>query len=439
MSEELKRKIESREAGIAVLGMGSVGLPLALAFERAGFRVLGFDIDNERVTSLNTGGGYLHHLGDAPVKELAASERFEATTDPAKLAGYDVKIICVPTPLGEYREPDLSYIESAARTAVDSLSAGQMIVLESTTYPGTTRSVVAPLIEQRGLSLGSDAFLAYSPEREDPGRKDFHTATIPKLVGGFDEPSGELAESLYGSAVASVKRVSSTEVAESAKLLENIFRAVNIALVNELKVVLDAMSIDVWEVIDAAASKPFGFMKFTPGPGMGGHCIPIDPFYLTWIARKVGLSTKFIELAGEINRQMPQYVVERTQLALNSVGKAVNGAHVMILGLAYKPDVGIIDESPSISLIELFERLGANVAYCDPYVPVPPRGFSETIEKYSATELNPESLAAADVVVIATNHSCFDYDQIAQHAPLVVDTRNALSSRMAGSEKYFKA
>ena len=351
----LHRLVSLREASIAIIGMGSVGLPLARAFVRAGFSVLGFDVNAERIGKLQRGTSYLAHLSGDPVKELRDSGRFEASLDPTRLDECEVKIICVPTPLGEFREPDLSYITRASAQVAEHLHAGDLVVLESTTYPGTTRDVVAPILAERGFEVGRNVHLAYSPEREDPGRQDFETATIPKLVGGFDEDSGKLAEALYSAAVEQVLLVRSAEVAESAKLLENIFRAVNIALVNELKVVLDAMDIDVWEVIEAASSKPFGFMKFTPGPGMGGHCIPIDPFYLTWIARKVGLSTKFIELAGEINRRMPIYVVERTQLALNRRGKAVNGSKILVLGLAYKPDVGIIDESPSVELIRILE------------------------------------------------------------------------------------
>lgn len=429
----LRAQLVSRDASIAIIGMGSVGLPLARAFVRAGFSVLGFDVDRERVADLQAGVGYLHHLGGDPVRELRDSGRFEASFEPASLDDCEVKIICVPTPLGEFREPDLSYIRSASIVVAEHLRDGDLVVLESTTYPGTTRDVVAPLLAGFGFEAGRNVHIAYSPEREDPGRKDYETATIPKLVGGLDERSGELAEVLYSAAVKQVNRVRSTEVAESAKLLENIFRAVNIALVNELKVVLDAMDIDVWEVIEAASSKPFGFMKFTPGPGMGGHCIPIDPFYLTWIARKVGLSTKFIELAGEINRGMPNYVVERTQLALNARDKAVKSSRILILGLAYKPDVGIIDESPSVELIRLFESLGADIEFADPHVP------EGILPGRKPLELSDSVVAAFDAVVIATNHAAFDWDMIAEHAQLVIDTRNQLADRMLDSERYVKA
>ena len=305
-------------------------------------------------------------------QELAASARFEATDDWSRLGEPDAVLICVPTPLGPHQEPDLRFVEASARRVAATLRAGQLVVLESTTYPGTTRGGVGPILAASGLAAGKDYLLAYSPEREDPGRRDFETSTIPKLVGGTCERSCALAHALYAACIAEVHAVGSAEVAEAAKLLENIFRAVNIALVNELKVILDAMEVDVWEVIDAAATKPFGFMRFTPGPGLGGHCIPIDPFYLTWIARRVGHATKFIELAGEINTQMPQYVVQKTMLALNGVGRAVRGARILVLGLAYKPDVDDVRESPAITLIEELGRLGADVDYADPHVPVPP-------------------------------------------------------------------
>ncbi len=436
----LRQAIADRSATVAVLGLGSVGLPLSAAFVRAGFRVLGFDVDAERVARIRRGEPVLSHLGQGLVAELVGSGRFEASDDPARLAEAAVKLICVPTPLGEYREPDLSYIEGAAGLVAERLAPGELVVLESTTYPSTTRAVVAPILERgSGLVAGRDFYLAFSPEREDPGRKDFDTRTIPKLVGGVDSASGALARELYSAAVREVLEVSSADVAEAAKLLENIFRAVNIALVNELKVVLDAMGIDVWEVIEAAATKPFGFMKFTPGPGMGGHCIPIDPFYLTWIARKVGCSTKFIELAGEINRRMPHYVVERTQLALNERGRALKGARILVLGLAFKPDVDIVTESPSVELMKHFHRYGARVEYSDPYVPRASDDLPPELRDRRSVALDPATLAGFDALVLATHHSCFDYDLLAAHAKLVVDTRNALASRMAGRPEYYKA
>ncbi|HTF87304.1 MAG TPA: nucleotide sugar dehydrogenase [Planctomycetota bacterium] len=435
----LLEKIESRSAVVGVLGLGYVGLPLASAFVEAGFRVLGFDTDPSKIEQLARGEQYLRHLGSAMTTRMRQSGRFEATSDFSRLGEADAILICVPTPLGEYKEPDLSYIERSGEAIAKTLRRGQMVVLESTTYPGTTRDFLRPILERDGLKAGVDFLLAFSPEREDPGRKDFDTRTIPKLVGGTCEASGAAAHALYAAAVKQAIRVSSAEVAESAKLLENIFRSINIALVNELKVILDAMKIDVWEVIDAASTKPFGFMRFTPGPGLGGHCIPIDPFYLTWVARRAGHATKFIELAGEINTRMPHYVVEKTMLALNTQGKAVNGAKVLVLGLAYKPDVDDVRESPAIELIELFEGLGASVRYADPHVPVPPRMREHDLRHHVALDLDPATIASFDVVVVATDHRAFDWDMIANHARSVVDTRNALASRMSGRPNYTKA
>ena len=435
----LLKQIESRRAVVGVLGLGYVGLPLASAFVEAGFRVLGFDTDPQKIEWLARGEQYLQHLGSAMTTRMRESGRFEATSDFSRLGEADAILICVPTPLGEFKEPDLSYIERSGEAIAKTLRRGQMIVLESTTYPGTTRDFLGPILSRGGLVAGVDYLLAFSPEREDPGRKDFDTKTIPKLVGGTCEASGAAAHALYAAAVKQAVRVSSAEVAESAKLLENIFRSINIALVNELKVILDAMNIDVWEVIDAASTKPFGFMRFTPGPGLGGHCIPIDPFYLTWIARRAGHATKFIELAGEINTRMPQYVVEKTMLALNDVGKAVRGAKVLILGLAYKPDVDDVRESPAIRLIELFESLGAQVRYSDPHVSVPPKMREHDLGQHRSIDLSPDVLAGFDVVVVATDHRRFDWDMIAERAQLVVDTRNALASRMQGRANYRKA
>src|SRR5256714_1725545 len=336
---DLHRKIEDRSATICVIGLGYVGLPLLRAFSEAGFPVLGFDVDPAKVTALHKGENYLKHLGSDFVRTMVKSGKFDATTDVKRLAEADVIISCVPTPLGKHLEPDLSFVEKSADDIAATLRPGQLIVLESSTYPRTTREVMLPRFEAKGLKLGKDFFLAYSPEREAPGRKDHNTQTIPKLVGGVDAVSGELATALYRKAIKQVIPVSTAEVAEAAKLLENIYRAVNIALVNEMKIVLAAMGIDVWEVIAAASTKPFGFQAFYPGPGLGGHCIPIDPYYLTWKAREVGMPTRFIELAGEINHRMPDYVVERTTLAMNDRSKPVKGSKILILGLAYKPDV----------------------------------------------------------------------------------------------------
>src|SRR3989440_1479850 len=398
----LQDKIQNNSAVVGVIGLGYVGLPLLHAFNAAGFRVLGFDIDQRKIECLSRGENYLKHLGPSMVRDMLVTNRFGATSDFARLAEPDVVISCVPTPLGKHLEPDLSYVERTADDVAKTLRPGQLVVLESTTYPRTTREIMLPRFEKRGLKCGKDFYLAYSPEREDPGRKDHNTQTIPKLVGGIDAESGRIATSLYRKAIKQVIPVSSAEVAESAKLLENIYRAVNIALVNEMKVVLTAMGIDVWEVINAAATKPFGFQAFYPGPGLGGHCIPIDPFYLTWKAREVGMPTRFIELAGEVNRNMPAYVVNKTVLALNEHGKAVKGAKILVLGLAYKPDVDDVRESPSFELIEKYEHLGAHVDYNDPHVPSTHKMRRHDLQMKSVP-LTAESLGSYDCVVIATH------------------------------------
>jgi UDP-N-acetyl-D-glucosamine dehydrogenase len=356
---------------------------------------------------------------------MQAQGRFDATSDFSRLADVDCILVCVPTPLGRHLEPDLSYVERTADAIARTLRKGQLIVLESTTYPRTTREILLPRFEKTGLRPGHDFFLAYSPEREDPGRKDHNTQTIPKLVGGIDPTSGEIALALYQQAIAQVIPVSSAEVAEAAKLLENIYRAVNIALVNEMKIVLTAMDIDIWEVIRAAATKPFGFQPFYPGPGLGGHCIPIDPFYLTWKAREVGLPTRFIELAGEVNRAMPDYVVHRTVLAMNERGKAIKGSRVLVLGLAYKPDVDDVRESPSFELIEKLEDLGAQVDYNDPHVPATHKMRRHDL-RMTSTPLSPEMLKNYDCVLVATHHAAYDWQMIADNATLIIDTRNAM-------------
>ena len=428
---ELIARIESRSAGIGIIGLGYVGLPLLRAFHEAGFPVLGFDVDPRKIDQLERGESYLKHLGEDFVKAMSASDRFDATTDFARLGEADALLICVPTPLGPHKEPDLSYVEATADAIAATLRPGQLIVLESTTYPGTTRQIIQPRLEAKGLHCGQDYFLAYSPEREDPGRKDHRTQTIPKLVGGIDAGSGELAVALYEKAIAKVVPVSSAEVAEAAKLLENIYRAVNIALVNEMKVVLERMGIDIWEVIEAAATKPFGFQPFFPGPGLGGHCIPIDPFYLTWKAREVGLPTRFIELAGEVNHAMPEYVVQRTMLALNRHGKAIHGSRILVLGLAYKPDVDDVRESPSFELIGRFRALGAAVDYHDPHVPAthPMRHYGDL--KMTSIEWSEQALGRYDAVVIATHHSAYDWRRIAEHAKLIIDTRGVMRHLIA--------
>ena len=421
----LQKKITDSSAVVGVIGLGYVGLPLLAAFHRAGFPTLGFDIDPGKINALKKGENYLAHLGSDMTQGLLRGAKFDATTDFSRMGEADVLISCVPTPLGKHLEPDLTYVEKTADDIAKTLRPGQLIVLESTTYPRTTREIMVPRFEAKGMKCGQDFYVAYSPEREDPGRKDFHTQTIPKLVGGIDPVSGELATSLYKRAIEKVIPVSTAEVAEAAKLLENIYRAVNIALVNEMKMVLTAMGIDVWEVINAAATKPFGFQAFYPGPGLGGHCIPIDPFYLTWKAREVGMTTRFIELAGEINHHMPNYVVTRTGLALNERGKAVKGSKILVLGLAYKPDVDDVRESPSFELIEKLEELGAHVDYHDPHVPQTHRMRNYDLQMKSI-RLSPEALKGYDCVLIATHHQAYDWQMVADNSKLIVDTRNAL-------------
>ena len=421
----LKSKIAEKSAVVGVIGLGYVGLPLARAFCLSGLHVIGFDVSEEKIEMLDKGENYLKHLGEDFVSTMMDTGRFQGSTDFARLAEADAILVCVPTPLGEHLEPDLSYVEETTDAIARTLRPGQLIVLESTTYPSTTRGVMLPRLEAKGLKCGEDFYLAYSPEREDPGRQDHDTQTIPKLVGGIDAISGELAVDLYRYAIKEIVPVSTAEVAESAKLLENIYRAVNIALVNELKRVLTAMDIDVWEVVDAAATKPFGFQAFYPGPGLGGHCIPIDPFYLTWKAHEVGLPTRFIELAGQVNHAMPDYVVGRLSGALNEREKSVKGAKVLILGLAYKPNVDDVRESPSFELIEKLYGLGAIVHYNDPHVPQ-----THKMRKYdlqmSSVDLSPEMLASYDCVLVSTNHAAYDWQMIADHAKLIVDTRGAM-------------
>lgn len=421
----LLEKIENKTAVVGVIGLGYVGLPLLHAFHRAGFPVIGFDIDPNKINALHRGENYLKHLGGSMVSDMKKAGRFDATDNFARLGEADAVISAVPTPLGKHLEPDLSYVEQTAIDIAKTLRKGQLVVLESTTYPRTTREIMLPRFEAKGLKCGSDFYLAFSPEREDPGRKDHNTQTIPKLVGGIDAESGHIATTLYSKAIAKVIPVSSAEVAESAKLLENIYRAVNIALVNEMKVVLTAMGIDVWEVINAASTKPFGYQAFYPGPGLGGHCIPIDPYYLTWKAREVGKTTRFIELAGEVNHSMPDYVVQRTVLALNDRGKAVHGSRVLVLGLAYKPDVDDVRESPSFELIEKLEELGAKVDYNDPHVAKTHKMRHHDLQMHSVP-LTPQSLQSYDCVMVATHHAAYDWQMIAENAKLIVDTRGAM-------------
>jgi UDP-N-acetyl-D-glucosamine dehydrogenase len=422
----IEQRIADRTAVVGVIGLGYVGLPLAHTFHAAGFPVVGFDTDPRKIEMLDAGESYLEHLSGDLSRDLGASERFQATTDTTRLAELDAILICVPTPLGRHLEPDLSYVEGTTDSIARHLRAGQLVVLESTTYPGTTREVMLPRLEAGGMKCGKDFYLAFSPEREDPGRRGYSTKTIPKLVGGLDELSGRLAADLYDCAVETVVRVGSAEVAEAAKLLENTYRAVNIALVNELKILLTAMDVDVWEVVAAAATKPFGFQPFYPGPGLGGHCIPIDPFYLTWKARELGLSTQFIELAGRVNHAMPEYVIGRLVSALNDRGKTVRDARILVLGLAYKPDIADVRESPSLELIERLRAGGARVDYNDPHASATHKMRNYDLQMRSVP-LTPESLAGYDCVLVATHHSAYDWQMIADNAKLIVDTRNALS------------
>jgi len=421
----LQEKIASNKAVVGVVGLGYVGLPLLAAFHRAGFPVIGFDVDEIKIVALHRGENYLCHLGEHLVRDMKALGRFDATSDLSRLSEADAIFICVPTPLGIHLEPDLSYIEKTTEAIARSLRAGQLVVLESTTYPGTTREVVLPPLEATGLRCGQDFFLAYSPEREDPGRKDFNTQSIPKLVGGIDAVSGELAVALYRKAIDQVIPVTSPEVAEAAKLLENIYRCVNIALVNEMKIILTAMNIDVWEVVRAAATKPFGFQAFYPGPGLGGHCIPIDPYYLTWKAKEFGHTSRFIEWAGQVNHGMPDFVVQRVALALNDQCKSIRGSRLLILGLAYKPDVDDVRESPAVVIIEKLQQLGGVVEYNDPHIPTAPRMRQHDLN-LSSQPLTPEMLRCYDAVIIVTHHRAYDWQMIADHAALIVDTRNAL-------------
>jgi UDP-N-acetyl-D-glucosamine dehydrogenase len=418
-------KIENRTAVVGIVGLGYVGLPLLQAFHLAGFPTIGFDVDPKKISALKRGENYLKHLGANLVSDMIAKGRFEATADFSRLGEADAVISCVPTPLGKHLEPDLSFVDQTARDIARCLRPQQLIVLESTSYPRTTRESFLPPLEARGYKCGKDFYLAFSPEREDPGRKDHNTRTIPKLVGGIDPESGRIAVALYEKAVERVVPVSTAEVAESAKLLENIYRAVNIALVNEMKIVLTAMGIDVWEVIAAASTKPFGFQAFEPGPGLGGHCIPIDPFYLTWKAREVGQPTRFIELAGQINHSMPDYVVSRVGLALNERAKAIKGSRILVLGLAYKPDVDDVRESPSFELIEKLSDLGASVDYNDPHVPATHKMRQHDL-KMESIPLTPKSLGQYDCLLISTHHKAYDWQFVADHAKLIVDTRNAM-------------
>ncbi len=428
-----------KTAKIGVIGLGYVGLPLIRTFVAAGFQTLGYDVDTEKVQRLQAGQSYIEHIPSEWISQCVNKGKFTPTADMNRLVEADVLLICVPTPLNASRDPDLLYVEGTAREIAAHLRSGQLIVLESTTYPGTTRDVVLPILQKSGLTLGKDFYLAYSPEREDPGNPDFTAGNIPKVVGGSDLTSLKLAIQLYRQGMPEVISVSSWEVAEACKILENSYRAVNIALVNELKMLFDRIGIDVWEVIEAAKTKPFGFQAFYPGPGLGGHCIPIDPFYLTWLARCHGMTTRFIELAGEINTNMPQYVVDRLMWALNQQCKPLRDSKVCVLGIAYKKDVDDPRESPSFVLIDLLKKGGAVISYNDPHVPHLPQMRHHGNISLDSSQLTAEFLASQDCVLIATDHSAYDYDFIVRYSPLVIDTRNATKNVREGREKICKA
>jgi UDP-N-acetyl-D-glucosamine dehydrogenase len=434
----LLASIEARTARVGIIGLGYVGLPLARAFATAGYPVLGFDTDPIKVAKLTNGESYIGHISADSVATMK-TKGFEATDRFERLSEADAIIICVPTPLTEAREPDLGYVIASTQAIAEALREGQLVVLESTTYPGTTRDVVLPILEASGLRAGTDFFLAFSPEREDPGNPTFSAPTIPKVVGGLDPDSLEVARALYGRVVVKVVPVSGPEVAEACKILENTYRAVNIALVNELKVLFDRMGIDIWEVIEAAKTKPFGFQAFYPGPGLGGHCIPIDPFYLSWVARKHGFRTRFIELAGEINTSMPTYVVERVADALNHRALAVKGSKILLLGMAYKKDVDDPRESPGFELMELLLEKGAEVEYNDPHIPsLPPmRRYPDL--KRDSLDLSAGTLGSMDCVLIVTDHSSYDWPWIVEHSGLVVDTRNATRGLVVPAGRIVRA
>ena len=436
--ERVMLSIARRSARVGVIGLGYVGLPLVELFASGGFPVLGFDVDDHKIKLLSAGQSYIGHIPSSRIGTLRDSGRFQATSDFDRLKEADAILICVPTPLGKHREPDLTAVTKTGQAIATVLRRGQLVVLESTTYPGTTRDVLCPILESSGLKVGDDFFLAFSPEREDPGNPNFSARNTPKVVGGWDAASSRIACALYQAAIPRVVPVSTCEVAEACKILENSYRAVNIALVNELKQVFERMGIDIWEVIDAAKTKPFGFQAFYPGPGLGGHCIPIDPFYLTWAAREYGLHTRFIELAGEVNTAMPHYVVQRVIQSLNDLGKTIKGARVLALGAAYKPNVDDCRESPSFEIMELLLERGAVVAYNDPHIPTlpPRRNYSVRLE---SQPLTVEVLAAQDCVLILTDHAAYDYEFIVRHSPLLIDTRGATRHFSVQGEKIIRA
>lgn len=433
-------RLKSKQGAVGVVGLGYVGLPLLLAYAKAGFRAVGIDIDPAKPAALLAGRSYIKHIPGEEVAAALASGKLEATTDFAVISTLDAIILCVPTPLDEHFEPDLSYVTDTVDAVVPHLKAGQILSLESTTYPGTTDEEVVTRVEKAGFTVGTDLHVVYSPEREDPGNPKFSATNIPKVVGGVTPACLAAGVALYEAAFEKIVPVSSCKVAELTKLLENIYRAVNIGLVNELKIAADRMGIDIWEVIRAASTKPFGFTPFYPGPGLGGHCIPIDPFYLTWKAREYGVHTRFIELAGEINRAMPDYVIHRTMEALNSRGKPVKGSRILLLGLAYKANVDDMRESPTFALLDGFKRLGAEVAYHDPHVPVvgPTREHMDWAG-HRSLDWTAENLSAQDCIVISTHHAAFDLDQLAACADLIIDTRNAMAASATRDGQVVKA
>jgi UDP-N-acetyl-D-glucosamine dehydrogenase len=438
MKKALLKNIRTHTARIGVIGLGYVGLPLVIRFAEKSFRVTGFDIDKEKVDKLNSRKSYIYHIPHKKIKALVNTGKFKATTDYSLIRNMDAILICVPTPLKDKKEPDMKYVEATSQEIKRNLRKGQLIILESTTYPGTTREILLPLIQSCGFTPGEDIFLAYSPEREDPGNPHFTTKNIPKVIGGLTPHCTEAASALYQCIIDKVVPVSSPEVAEFSKLLENIFRSVNIALVNELKILADRMDLDIWEVIDAASTKPFGFMRFTPGPGLGGHCIPIDPYYLSWKARELDFNAHFIELAGEVNTSMPEYVVSRLSDALNQKEKCLRGSKVLILGLAYKKDTDDVRESPALEIISILKNKQAEVYYNDPHVL-----RTHKMRKYDfdikSSDLTEDFLKQMDVVVIVTDHSSYDYEWIVQHAKLVLDTRNATEQVKSDRHKIIKA
>jgi UDP-N-acetyl-D-glucosamine dehydrogenase len=437
MLQPLLDKIASKSYTVGIIGLGYVGLPLMWTFHKNGVPVIGYDIDPSKIDHLKAGRSYIKHLGDEMMQVLSKSDHCDATTDFSRLTESDAILLCVPTPLNAWREPDMSYVVDTTRTVAQHLRAGQLVILESTTWPGTTEELMIPILEETsGLKAGVDFYVAYSPEREDPGNPNFNTARIPKVVGAHGEDALTLALALYNTSIVQTVPVRDCKTSEAVKLTENIFRSVNIALVNELKVVFHAMGIDVHEVLEAAATKPFGFMKFTPGPGLGGHCIPIDPFYLTWKAREYGLNTRFIELAGEVNTAMPKYVVEQVILALNGIRKSLNGSRILLMGLAYKPDVDDMRESPTYVIMHLLEEMGAEVEYYDPHIPVIPSTREHAHYTGKKSVVWDEALVRSfDAAVVVTDHKGVDYEALRRWVPVVVDSRNVYKGEVKGVVK----